>query len=86
MQRPNLPTPSVAQDEQTMTSIVDELFLTHASREPDEATETGEIPMISEAELKLAGRLTQKQEGVWPGRHTGRSIEGCSAGLFAAVT
>ena len=54
MRRLNPPTPIIAQDAQTMTRIVDELFPTHAPREPDEAIEIGEIPMISEAELKLA--------------------------------
>ena len=37
-----------------MTRTVDELFPTHAPRELDEPIEIGEIPMISEAELKLA--------------------------------
>ena len=37
-----------------MTRIVDELFPTHAPREPDEEIEIVEIPKISEAELKLA--------------------------------
>ena len=54
MRRLNPPTPSVAQNAQTMTRIVDELFSTHAPREPDEAIEIGKIRMISEAELKLA--------------------------------
>ena len=53
MRRLNPPTPSVAQDALTMTRIVDVLFPTHA-RELDEPIEIGEIPMISEAELKLA--------------------------------
>ena len=54
MRRLNLPPPSVAQDAQTMTRIVDELFPAHAPREPDKSIEIGEIPMILEAELKLA--------------------------------
>ena len=54
MQRLNPPTPSVVQDAQMMTSIANEFFPTHAPREPDEAIEIDEIPMISEAELKLA--------------------------------
>ena len=33
---------------------MEELFPTHAPRKPDEAIEIDEIPMISEAELKLA--------------------------------
>ena len=38
-------------------NIVDELFPTHAPREPDKAIEIGEIPKISEAEaLKTAVR------------------------------
>ena len=37
-----------------MTRIVDELFPSHAPRELHEAIEIGEIPNISEAELKLA--------------------------------
>ena len=44
-----------------MTKIVDELFPTHAPREPYEAIEIGEIPMISEAELKLAVDLLKSR-------------------------
>ena len=52
MQRLHPRTLSVTQDVQTMTRIVDELFPTHAPREPDEEIEIGEIPKISEAEIK----------------------------------
>ena len=43
----------MTQDAQT-TSVVDELFPTHAPREPNEAIKIEEIPVISDAKLKLA--------------------------------
>ena len=65
-QRLNHLTPSVAQDAQTMSRIVDELFPTHAVREPDEFIEVGEIPTISEAELKLAVNSLQNRKSPDP--------------------
>ena len=42
---------------QNSNRIVDEVFPTHAPREPDEAIEIGKIPKISEAEVNLRDAL-----------------------------
>ena len=66
IQRLKPPTRSLAQDAQTMSRIVDELFPTHGARESDEFIEVGEIPMISKAELKLAVNSLQNRKAPGP--------------------